>query len=608
MRSLILLSMFVSMVSFASPVEKYQWNLSAIYADEGAWKADMEKVRSRFPEIRKCQGHLGDSAESLKKCLDLYFDLRKTDARIATWAELKKAGDVSNSKNIEAMGMAEDLGAKFGQESAFISPEIAALGREKVEKFESKLPALSIYKQFLRVILDQTDHLLDTPREELVASLSPVTDTSVDIQRILLSSDIAWKQVKLSDGKMHVANQTTYEKYRESAIREDRLKVFSAFYSVLSQFQNTLGDSLGLATKRDVIMARTRKYPNALSASLDSDKIPEEVYRMLIQQVNAGLPVYHSYLSLQKKRLGISKMEYADAYAPAGKFDVKFPIEKSKAVVLEALAPLGSEYQKKLASAFEGGWMDVYPKQGKQNGAFMNPAAYDVHPYLLLNHLDNFSSASTLAHEWGHAMHSVYSQANQSYVNSDYATFIAEIASTTNEVLLHEYLIKNAKSKQEKAFYLESLLKLIRTTFFRQSQFAEFQLRIHEELEKGSALSGHRMSEIYGDIARRYYGHDKGVMTIDPKYFSEWAFVPHFYEGFYVYQYATSISAGFYFAENILNGIPGAQEKYLDVLKSGGSKYPYEILLDAGVDMKAPQVYQSIVARMKKAVEELGAL
>ena len=583
----------------------YLWDLSAIYADEAAWKADMEKVKQELPEMKKCQGHLGDSPEKLKACLDLNFKISKIVSRGATWAGLKKSDDLLNQKNVENLQLSEDFGANVGKELSFISPEVASIGRTQIEKMESKLPALNEYKQYLRVILDQKDHLLDTPREELLATLGPVLYASSEIQPLLLSSDISWKSVKLSDGKTYSVNQTVYEKFRESPNRADRLKVFTAFYEVLTQFQNTLGESLGTAVKYHVTSAKIRSYPNALAQAMDADKIPEEVYRTLIKQVNLGLPVYHAYLNHLKKNLGLKTMDYADAYAPGNDVKESFPVERAKKTVLEAVAPLGPEYQKKLASAFESRWMDVYPRKGKGTGGFMNPAATEVHPYLLLNHQDNFSSTSTLAHEWGHAMHSVYSITHQPYQYSDYSTFVAEIASITNEVLLREYLIKNAKNKKEKSYYLEELMKLIRTTFFRQSQFAEFELRLHEEIESGSALSGQKMSDIYGEIARKYYGQKEGVLNFDKKYFSEWAFIPHFYGGFYVYQYATSIAAAFYFAENILAGKPDARDKYLTVLQSGSSKYPYEILMDAGVDMKSPEVYQAVVARMKSAIEEL---
>ena len=323
--------------------------------------------------------------------------------------------------------------------------------------------------------------------------------------------------------------------------------------------------------------------------------------------MNTGLPVLHSYLELQKKRLGVKTFEYSDVYAPTGKYEESFPIDKTENTVLAAVAPLGPDYQKKLSAAFSERWADVYPRSGKNTGGFMNPGAYSVHPFLLLNHQDNFESASTLAHEFGHAMHSVYAQGAQPYVYSDYATFIAEIASTTNEILLREYLIRNAKTKAQRIFYLDALMEEIRTTFFRQAQFAEFELRAHEEIEKGGALSGQKLTEIYGDIIGKYYGAKEGVTHIDPMFNSEWAFIPHFYGGFYVFQYATSISAGFYFAENILAGKPGALEQYLTVLKSGSSKYPYEILMDAGIDMKSPAVYQALIERMRTAVEEMKA-
>jgi oligoendopeptidase F len=606
-------TLLISLTAFAAnpkirssvPVE-YTWNLGAIYANETDWRADMEKIKTQIPDLTACRGHLGDSPDKLKSCLELSFSMSQRMSRINTWAELKKADDLKSAQNMEFGELARDLASKVQEAESYFSPEITALGRDQVEKMEKRNEALKAYHQFLRVTLDQTDHILDIPREELLASLGPILNNSGEIHGLLMTSDIAWKSVKLSDGKSYSVDQTVYEKFRESSNRADRLKVFQAFYQVLSQYQRTFGATLGAAVKRNVILAHTRKYPNALTAALDRDKLPEEVYRQLVAQVNAGLPVFHSYLKLQQKRLGVKKLEYADVYAPVGTYVQKFPIAVAEKIVLEALKPLGTDYQLKISSAFKERWADVYPREGKESGGFMNPGAFPTHPFLLLNHQDNFSSTSTLAHEFGHAMHSVYSSSAQPYQYSDYATFIAEIASITNEVLLHEYMIKNSKSRAEKLYFNDELLKMIRTTFFRQTQFAEFELKAHEEIEHGKALSGQRLTEMYGDILQRYYGQKEGAMNIDSRYFSEWEFIPHFYGGFYVFQYATSMAAAFYFAENILAGKPGALDQYLTVLKAGSSKYPYEILMEAGVDMKSPAVYQAVVERMKSAVADMS--
>lgn len=590
------------------PSDADRWDLTGLYPNAAAWHAAMDAFKKRLPELDACRNHLGDSADNLKKCLDLDFALQLQLARLDTWAELTRAGDQLPQQNSEQATLAQDMAAKFGEASAFISPELVHLGRTKVAQLQGQSKELDRYKQFLRIVMDQADHTLDTGREELIASFGPILWSGSEIQQLLLNSDIEWKKVKFSDGKTEGVDVTVYEKRRQSADRGDRVKAFSAFYEVLGRYQRTLGANLANAIKRNVISAKAHKFSSALNAALDSEKIPEEVYRTLIKQVNEGLPVFQAYWKMKKQRLGITKLEYVDSYAPAGGKSEPFSIQKAKDVILAALAPLGEDYHSKISKAFGERWMDVFPRKGKNPGGFMNGSAYEVHPYLLFNHQNEFFSVSTMAHEWGHAMHSVYTMQTQPFVDSNYSNFIAEIASTTNEVLLHDYLIRNAKTPKEKAFYLESLLQLIKGTFFRQTQFAEFELRLHEEVEKGAALSGQKISAIYGEIAQRYYGDKEGVMKVDPQYFSEWAFVPHFYGGFAVYEYATSISAGFYFAQQILDKKPGALDNYLKVLKAGGSKYPYEILLDAGVDMKSPEVYRAIVARMKDATDQLKAI
>ena len=306
--------------------------------------------------------------------------------------------------------------------------------------------------------------------------------------------------------------------------------------------------------------------------------------------------------------LGLKKQKYSDVYPPVVKATKRYPIDKTRKMTLEAVAPLGKDYVSKLTAATEKNWMDVYPRKGKRSGAFMSGSAYNLHPFVFLNHQDDYNSASTYAHEWGHAMHSIYSNREQPYAKSSYSIFVAEIAAIVNETLMIEKAIKDAKTDEEKLFYLGYALESIRGTYFRQTQFGEFELALHEAIEKGEALSGQKISKIYGKIARKYYGHEKGVMTIDENFFSEWAFVPHFYYGFYVYQYSTSISAAYYFSDKILSGDKGVLKKYQTLLKAGGSKYPHELLLDAGLDMSRPDAYRAIDRKANMIMDEMEGI
>ncbi len=595
----------ITTLLFVSTLQAQEsWDLTSLYKTEADWQTELKAVEKKIPEFKICKGKLASNTNTLKKCLDSYFHLQMRLQRLAVWAELQKSGDQRPAINTERTELIANLTSKFSEATAFYSPELSQISAVYVKRFLT-LPGSGIYRHYLQVILDQAKHILDPSREELLAAFSPVFYTGENTLGLLLSADVQWPTISLSTGEKLKVNDAGYTKTRGSANREDRRKAFEAFYSTLTQFQRTLGANLSNNVKTNVVMARVRKYKSALDAALSRDQVPEGVYRTLVNQVNEGLPVFHRFLMHEASTLGIKDFSFEDSYVSSADLDIKFSVEKTKSLVLEALAPLGEEYTNKLKNAFSQGWMNIYPKEGKVGGAFMNGSAYEVHPFLLLNHQDNFYSVSTFAHEWGHAMHTLYSNSNQDFVSAEPPIFTAEIASTLNEVLLHEKLIQSATTPKERAFYLESLLKLIRTTFFRQTQFAEFELTLHEEVEKDHALSGEKISEIYGKIARKYYGHDQHVMNIDSKYFSEWEFIPHFYNSFYVYQYATCISAAFYFAEQILSKKPGALENYLKVLKAGSSKYPYEILRDAGVDMAKPEVYQAVVRRMEKALKEI---
>jgi len=345
-----------------------------------------------------------------------------------------------------------------------------------------------------------------------------------------------------------------------------------------------------------------------VAAALDGDNIPEAVYRTLIQETNANLATLHRYFKLRARMLGIKQLRYYDIYPPLVKADIKFPIETGEGLVLDALAPLGKDYVATVRKGFKHRWMDAFPRPGKRSGAYSSGSVYDVHPYVLMNYNDDYESVSTMAHEWGHTMHSYLANASQPFPTADYSIFVAEVASTFNEALLLQHMLKTAPNDTERLYYLGSALEGLRGTFFRQAMFAEFELKVHELVEKGEALSGQRFSEIYGDLLRRYHGDAQGIVKIDDAYTVEWAYIPHFYYDFYVYQYSTSIAASSLFAQEVLAGEPGARDRFLGVLKAGGSRYPYELLKDAGVDLATPAPYEALVQRMNTIMDEIEAI
>jgi len=509
--------------------------------------------------------------------------------------------------------LAQALGASFGEKTSWLTPAILAVGAEKVTAFQKQAPELSIrFGFFLDNVLRSGPHTLTPEAEEVMASASNVLAQPDTIYSQLSNGELPFPSVVLSDGtKVEHLDQAQYAKYRQSANRDDRKKVFDTFWGTWKQYEGTFGATLNTQVLAEEFDAKVRKYPNALADALFNDAMPEAVYRQLVAQANAGLPTFHRYLKLRQKLLGIKgELGYQDMYPSMFALSTppKFTVEDSERIGIEVTSAYGPEYTALLKKGFAARWMDVLPRKGKASGAYMNGSAYDVHPYLHLNHNDDYQSLSTLVHEWGHAVHTLLTTANQPYEKSNYSTFTAETASIGNEMLLNDYMVEHAKTKEEKLYYLGEGLELIRTTFFRQTMFGEFQLAIHEEVEQGKALTGARLSEIYCGLLKHYYGDDKGVTKIDPAYCVEWAFIPHFYYGFYVYQYATSMAGAAALSKDMETGDPKARERFINLLKAGGSDYPYALYKKAGLDMATPAPYQALIARMNHLMDEIDAL
>jgi oligoendopeptidase F len=407
----------------------------------------------------------------------------------------------------------------------------------------------------------------------------------------LSDGELPFPTVTLSTGTKVRLDEPAYEKYRTSAVRADRQRVFDAFWGLHKSFEGTLGNLQAEQVMGDVFSARTRHFDNSIQAALFADNLPESVYRTLVSETHAALPTLHRYLRLRKRLLGISgPLEYFDGYAPlfASSAEPKFSVQAAQRLTLAALEPLGDAYLEQLRQGFAGHWMSAYPRQGKTSGGYTATDAYDAHPYLLLNHTGEYESLSAFAHEWGHAMHTVMADRAQPFEKSDYSLFIAETAAITNELLLNDYMVAHAKDQNEKLYYLGQALESIRTTYFRQVQFAEFELAMHEAFEQGQALSGDSLSQMYCTILKKYYGH--------------------FYEDFYVFKYATSIAGAAYFAEAIHSEGPAARDRFLAMLRAGGSDYPYPLYVQAGADLATPGPYRALMARMNRLMDEIEQL
>lgn len=610
-RSLFTVALSLPALGYAAnsnETEADRWNLNDLYASSAAWDQDAARLEQQFKQIGGCNTHLGDGLPRFKACLDLNADLLKRYARLASYASQFHDQDTGQTAGLDLNQRSDILGSKLEEATSFLRPEILALGEKNVKRLLAQDKSLAIYQHMMDDILRSASHTLDKKGEELIANFGMATNTASAVYSTLANAEMPWPRIKLSDGKEVVIDQAAYTKYRSSSNRADRKLVFDAFWGKWKEFERTYGVTFYEMLKRDAVYAKVRNYPDSLTQSLDGNKLPRTVYDTLIAQTQANLPTLHRYFKLRAKMLGIEQLHYYDIYPPLVSSDLKYPIAKSVQLMLASAKPLGDDYVQAMTKASGARWMDVYPRPHKRSGAYMNGVAYDVHPYLLLNHNDDYESLSTLAHEWGHAMHSYLANKTQPFISADYPTFTAEIASTTNEVFLLDHMLKIAQSDDERLLYLGSALENLRGTFFRQAMFADFEREVHARVDKGESLTGEALSKIYGDILKRYHGDKEGVVKIDDNVSVEWAYIPHFYNRFYVFQYATSIAAGSMFAEKVLHGGAAERDNYLGILKAGGSAYPYELVKNAGVDLASPAPYQAVFARMNKIMDQIEAI
>ncbi|MGF7155151.1 oligoendopeptidase F [Novosphingobium gossypii] len=583
-----------------------QWDLNDLYPTLDAWETARKQVAAALPRLSAYKGTLGQSAGSMRKALEDISDVSRTFARVYVYASLRADEDVRVSANQERNAQVMDLYAAFGEATAWTAPETLALGRDKVEGFIAADKALQTrFAYGLRKTMRDAEHTLDAKGEALLAAASSPLSGPETIRQQLFSSDIPWPEVTLSDGRKTRLDAQGYSLTRDAPNRADRKTVMDGFFGEMGKFESSLGAAMAAKLKGDVFEARARNYKSCLAMALAPGAVPEGVYRTLVAETNAGLPQLHRSFELRRRMLNLPDMHYYDIYPPLVSMDRKFTLTDMRNITLKAVEPLGPDYVKRLGAATAAKWMDPWPRPGKRPGAYMNGSAYGVHPYLLLNLGENYDGMTTYAHEWGHAMHSLLADSVQPYELSDYPIFTAEIASTCNEVLLAHYMLEQAKTKEEKIYYLGMRLEGMRGTFFRQAMFAEFELKMHEMAEAGDGLSGESLTRVYLDLLKRYHGPN---FVIDAPYAIEWAYIPHFYSTFYVYQYATSISAGTWFAQSILNGGKAERELYLDVLRAGGSADPVDILKKAGLDMTTPDPYRALVADFKATVDQIEAL
>jgi oligoendopeptidase F len=490
-----------------------------------------------------------------------------------------------------------------------VEPEVLQFEPGTLQRFLSQEKRLESYRFYLEDIARRAPHTLSPGEERILAAAGPIASAPSNVFNILSNADFPFPTVRLSSGQDVRLTQPNFVMHRASAVRDDRQKVMAAYFGALAGFSRTYGTSMSASLQKTIFFARSRKYQSNLEATLNGPNIPVSVYTRLVDGVNRHLSSFHRYLSLRKRMMGLGELHYYDLYAPlVGSVDLKYTPEEAEQHILEAMEPLGPEYVSVLKRAFRERWIDLFPSPGKRSGAYSNGGAYDVHPYMLLNYNGKYDDVSTLAHELGHTMQSYLSNKTQPYPTAGYPTFVAEVASSFYESLLIDLMLERITDPKIRLSILGNYLEGIKGTVFRQTQFAEFELGMHQMAEKGEPVTGEALARLYMNITKKYYGHEKGVTIVDDYIAHEWSFIPHFYRDFYVFQYATSFTASEALAQKVKTGDRQAIERYLRFLSAGGSKYPIDLLKDAGVDMTTDEPLDLTIKEMNRVMDEMEKL
>ena len=580
---------------------KFKWTIDEMYPNEEAMDKDIQKLKDLIEESKKYKGTLADSEENLFQALNISEQASRLLQNLYVYTHMKSHEDTRINKNQANATKTDMLSTELSMATSYMVPEIIAMDSEKLENY-LKTEKLSHYKKYVDDILRLKPHTLNEREEELLAAVSDLSGVPENIYDMLSFADLQFPEIEDEKGeKIRVthANFSLFLKSKDARVRKD---AFEAMYSVYNQYKNTFASTLYGGIKSEIFYAKTRKYESALQGSLFQDNVSVDVYNNLIDAVHENLDTLNDYIDLKKKFLGLDKINMYDLYVPLTEnFDMEIPYEKAQEIILEALKPLGEEYLENVKKAFSEGWIDVYGNEGKQGGAY-SWGSYDSKSYILMSYKDDLNSLFTLIHEMGHSMHSYYSKNNQPYIYSGYKIFVAEVASTLNELLLIDYLLKNASSKEEKVYLLNYYLEQFRTTVYRQTMFAEFEKICHGKVENGEPLTAEDFNNIYYDLNKKYYGES---CEVNEDIALEWARIPHFYSNFYVYKYATGFSAASALSKQILEEGDSAVDRYKEFLKSGGSEFPLDQLRKAGVDMEKKEAVDEALHVFKDLVKQL---
>ena len=580
---------------------KFKWTIDEMYPNEESIEKDIQKVKELIEEVKRYKGILADSEENIFKALNISEEASRILQNLYVYTHMKSHEDTRINKNQSNATKTDMLSTELSMATSYMVPEIIAMDNEKLENY-LKTEKLSHYKKYVDDILRLKPHTLNEREEELLAAVADLSGVPENVYDMLSFADLQFPEIEDENGeKVRVthSNFSLFLKSKDARVRKD---AFEAMYGIYGQYKNTFASTLYGGIKSEIFYAKTRKYESALQGSLFQDNVSVDVYNNLIDAVHENLDTLNDYIDLKKKFLGLEKINMYDLYVPLTEnFDMEISYEKAQKIILEALKPLGEEYLENVKKAFAEGWIDVYGNEGKQGGAY-SWGSYDSKSYILMSYKDDLNSLFTLIHEMGHSMHSFYSKNNQPYLYSGYKIFVAEVASTLNELLLINYLLKNAESKEERVYLLNYYLEQFRTTVYRQTMFAEFEKICHGKVEEGEPLTAEDFNNIYYDLNKKYYGES---CEVNEEIALEWARIPHFYSNFYVYKYATGFSAASALSKQILEEGESAVSRYKEFLKSGGSEFPLDQLRKAGVDMEKKESVDEALHVFKDLVKQL---
>lgn len=581
--------------------EKYKWKVEKMYSSDEIWEEDFKAIKEHVSDLLKFKGKLSVGTELLNYLVS-YEEMLSLFENLMVYAHLRSDEDKSNSKYQVMMDKISAFGAEFSGITSFFLPELLSLEESQVQRSIDETKGLKHYERYIQNIFEGKPHILSEAEENILAQVSDCLSAPSNIFAMFNNADITFPKINNEDDVQVELTDSNYSTFITSKNRRVREEAFKALFHTYKKFENTISTTYTASVKNNIFKTKIRKYDSCLEASLKPNKIPVQVYKNVVDTVNNRIASLHKYVDLKKKLLGVNEIHMYDLYVPiidTPKFNI--PFEEGVKLCEEALKPMGQEYIDIFASGIKDGWIDVYASKGKRGGAYSS-GSYTSMPYILLNYNNQVGDVSTLIHEMGHSIHSYYSKKNQSFTYADYVLFCAEVASTTNECLLMDYLIKNEDDKLKRLYLINQQLEGIRTTVFRQTMFAEFELIVHEKMEAGEALSSEELNSIYHDLNVKYFGE---TMVVDSEIDIEWARIPHFYRDFYVYQYVTGFAAANSFYNKILTGGEEAVEKYKGFLKAGCSDYPIEILKKAGVDMTTPKPLEDTIDRFDELLAML---